>query len=324
MTTAGYGPPPAPPRPRRRGGVVWPLILIFLGAVFLLQNAGVLPSNFWLNLWRLWPIILVLVGIELLFANRIPWLILAGVAALVLIGGVVATNANVASPISPHSPSLPPNTTATDLSGASQAAVTVRYGAGQLNVQSLEQPTANQLAIMTYQGAAPLAPMPRYTVAGDVGQLEYQSNGRGGPNFMPWFDGHTDSSPRADLMLSPNVPITSFILQSGAADAHLDLSRLRISNVDLSLGAASAWVRFPESAGSTTAHISGGASNITVEIPDGVAAQIQHRGGLSTVSIDKDRFPQVSDGIYRSPDWDTAQNKLDLSIDTGVTSIQVN
>ena len=68
------------PRQRRRGGVVWPLILIFIGGVFLLENTGYLPPNFWMNLWRLWPLVLVLVGIELLFASRIPWVALAGVA----------------------------------------------------------------------------------------------------------------------------------------------------------------------------------------------------------------------------------------------------
>jgi hypothetical protein len=92
----------------------------------------------------------------------------------------------------------------------------------------------------------------------------------------------------------------------------------------MSVGAASAWVRFPAAAGLTTAHISGGASTLTLEIPDGVAAQIQHQGGLSTLNVDQSRFPQVSDSLFRSPDYDTAANKVDLSIETGVTSIQIN
>ena len=58
-----------------------PLILIFLGAVFLLQNTGYLPANFWLNLWKLWPLVLVLIGIELLLSHRVPWFALAGVTA---------------------------------------------------------------------------------------------------------------------------------------------------------------------------------------------------------------------------------------------------
>jgi hypothetical protein len=61
-----------------------------------------------------------------------------------------------------------------------------------------------------------------------------------------------------------------------------------------------------------------------VEIPQGVAAQIQHGGGLSTLKVDETRFPQVSDSLYRSPDYDTAANKIDLTIETGVTSITIN
>jgi hypothetical protein len=54
-----------------------------------------------------------------------------------------------------------------------------------------------------------------------------------------------------------------------------------------------------------------------------VAAQIRHRGGLSTFTIDQSRFPQVDEGVYRSPDYDTAQNRVDLDIETGVTTIRV-
>jgi hypothetical protein len=127
-----------------------------------------------------------------------------------------------------------------------------------------------------------------------------------------------------DLNLAPSVPITSLVVQTGAADAHLDLSTLHVSNIDMSIGAATAWVRFPERASTTTAHLSGGASTITLEIPQGVAAQIRHRGGLTTFTIDQTRFPQVGDSLYRSPDYDTAQNKLDINIETGITTIQVN
>jgi len=301
--------------------VVWPLILIFLGGVFLLQNTGYLPPNFWMNLWRLWPLILVLVGIELLLANRVPWLALAGFAALVLIVGGVATNTGFAGIGSP-SPAVS-TTTTTDLGGATQAAVTVRFGAGQLNLGPIVQPSPTSLAIMTFEGPRQLEPDPRYTVTnGGVGQLEYQSSNRAGPSFVPFVDGSSNAA-HMDLQLSPNVPITSLNIQTGATDGRLDLSKLRVSTLDMSIGAATTWLRFPESAGLTTAHISGGASTLTLEIPAGVAAQIQHHGGLSTLNVDQSRFPQVSESTYRSPNYDTAQNKVDLSIETGVTTITV-
>src|SRR5207249_5137593 len=111
---------------------------------------------------------------------------------------------------------------------------------------------------------------------------------------------------------------------TGATDAHLDLSKLNVSSLDITVGAASAWLRLPEAAGTSSAHISGGAATITLEIPQGVAAQIRHTGGLSTVDIDQTRFPLVSENLYRSANYDTAQNKVDVTIETGFTSIEVN
>lgn len=304
-----------------------PLILIFLGVVILLQNTGYLPSNFWVNLWRLWPLVLVLVGIELLFAHRIPWPALAAVAALVLVGGAVATNMGTGVGVSgPPGPTLAPaaDSVQTDLQGASQAAVTVRFGAGQLVVGPIEDPQPSTLSVMNYQGPPQMAPTPRYTpVNGGVGQLEYQSNSHDGPPAFPPFGDSRADAAHMQLNLSPLVPIASFNVETGATDARLDLSNLHVATLDMSIGAATAWVRFPESSGLTTAHISGGASTITLEVPDGVAAQIQHQGGLSTLNVDQGRFPQVNDSLYRSPDYDTAPNKVDLVVETGVTTITV-
>jgi hypothetical protein len=311
-----------PTRPRRRGGgVVGPLILIFLGAVFLLQNTGYLPANFWMNLWRLWPLVLVLVGIELLLAHRVPWMALTGLAAVVLVVGAVASNTSM--PMLGAAQDTVTSTTQTDLQGANGAAVTVRFGAGQLVVGPIEQPQPNALALMNYQGPPQLAPQPRYTpVNGGVGQLEYQTSGRDGPtNFLPFGNGHAEAA-TLNLNLAPGVPITSLNVQTGATDARLDLSNLRVNTLDMSIGAATTFVRFPQT-GLTTAHISGGASTINLEVPPGVAAQIQHHGGLTTLNVDQSRFPQVNESTFRSPDYDTAQNKVDLNIETGVTTISI-
>lgn len=302
--------------------MVWPLILIFVGAVILLENTGYLPPNFWMNLWKLWPLVLVLAGVELLLAHRVPWVALAGVAAVVLILGAVVTNIGIA-PLGAATQAV--NTSRqTDLGGATQAAVTVRFGAGDLALGPIAQPRQDELAAMTYDGPPQLAPQPRYTpVSGGVGQLEYQSGGQGAHGFNP-FGASNNNPPRMQLNLSPAVPIASLNIQTGATDARLDLSSLHVATLDMSVGAATAWVRFPEAAGLTTAHISGGASTITLEVPDGVAAQIQHQGGLSTVNVDQTRFPQVNESTFRSPGYDTAMNKVDLVIETGVTTITVH
>jgi hypothetical protein len=210
----------------------------------------------------------------------------------------------------------------TDLGSARQASVTVRFGAGQLTVGPLAGAEPGQLATMNFVGSQDLIPTPNYTLVGDVGRLEYQVNGRGGASFFP-FSGDA-SEPRMEVDLAPNVPITSLVVQTGATDARIDLSTLKVNNLDLAIGAATAWIRMPESAGTTTAHINGGVATITLEIPQGVAAQIRHRGGLSSFNVDQTRFPPAGDEVNRSPDYDTAVNKIDVTIETGVTTIQVN
>jgi Domain of unknown function (DUF5668) len=296
-------------------------VLIFIGGVFLLQNTGYLPPNAWQNLWRLWPVILVLAGIELLLAHRVPWVVLAAVAALVLVVGAIATTGLSMAPANASGTvtrSIP-----TDLGGATQAAVTVRFGAGELNVGSLVQPAPAQLAVMTYTGPSELAPVPSYSAIGGAGRLEYETSSRSSPSLIPWFGGSGSDSMRMDVNLAPNVPIASLNVQTGATNAHMDLSNLQVSSLDMSVGAATAWTRLPE-VGKTVVHISSGAATVTLEIPQGVAAQIHHKGGLSTFDIDQTRFPLVSEGLYRSPDFSTAQNTVDVSIDTGLTTIAVH
>jgi hypothetical protein len=160
-------------------------------------------------------------------------------------------------------------------------------------------------------------------VANGIGRLTYQLSGRGG-GFVPFFgnrSGNADS--RLDVTLRPNLPL-SLTVQTGATQARLDLSQLRVSSLDVAMGAAETWVRLPENAGATTAHFSGGATSLTLEIPDGVAAQIRTRGGLNTVSVDQSRFPAAGTDVYRSPDYDSAQNKVDITIETGVSTIHVS
>src|SRR6266540_4258283 len=116
------------PRPRARrgrGGVVGPLLLIFIGGVFLLQNAGILPPSVWGNLWRLWPLVLVLVGLELLIGRRLPGLFAIFGLGIVVVALIVAAYA-YAVPGAARG-ALSTQTFTTELGSAKQSAVTIRF-----------------------------------------------------------------------------------------------------------------------------------------------------------------------------------------------------
>ena len=72
----------------RRRGVFWPLILIAIGLVFLLANYGFITPVSWVAIANLWPLLLILIGIDIAFARR--WPLAALVAEVAIIAGGLA------------------------------------------------------------------------------------------------------------------------------------------------------------------------------------------------------------------------------------------
>ncbi|HLG71967.1 MAG TPA: DUF5668 domain-containing protein [Chloroflexota bacterium] len=318
-----YSPPGPPPgwNQRRHRSVVWPAILIILGLVFLLQNFGLLGSDIWSYVGRLWPVILILVGLELIVGGShraaggvVIALVVIAVAGALLIGGFAPSVVGAGS----SATSTEAHTLTQALQGASTASVSVHFGAGTLNIGSLQGQT-DQLAQMTYQGSAQLAPRASYRVRGGQGQLTYDVAHHFGP---PWAN-NGGSGGQIDLLLAPTVPL-SLDVEEGASSGKLDLSQLHVSDLTLQTGASHATLILPQNAGTTTATIKGGAATIDVEVPEGVAAQIHYNGGLSTVNVDESLFPSAGDQTFRSPNYDSAQNKVDLTIQAGVSTVHVS
>src|SRR5205807_4975623 len=87
----------ASPLVRPRRGVFWPLLLIALGLIFLLQNFGFITGVSWLALASLWPLLLVLIGLDIAFARRWPLPTLVVEVAVIAAGlALVAYSPNLA------------------------------------------------------------------------------------------------------------------------------------------------------------------------------------------------------------------------------------
>ncbi len=74
----------------QRSAPIFGILLLFLGTVFLLQNLDILPWGLWGVLWRLWPILLISLGLKILLRRFHPWLVSALILALFCAGVGVA------------------------------------------------------------------------------------------------------------------------------------------------------------------------------------------------------------------------------------------
>jgi predicted membrane protein len=76
-------------------------------------------------------------------------------------------------------------------------------------------------------------------------------------------------------------------------------------------------------AGSSTLDAGSGAGNVIVQIPEGVAATIHAVSGLGTVNIDS-HFSRIDHDTYRSPDYESAANRIEITAHSGAGNVSVN
>src|SRR5258708_13921716 len=78
---------------RRYRSYFWPAVLILIGIVALLVNSGVISTDRLNLLFDLWPVILIVIGLELLARRAIPGRngdVAAVLIVLIAAGGAVA------------------------------------------------------------------------------------------------------------------------------------------------------------------------------------------------------------------------------------------
>jgi hypothetical protein len=76
---------------RKHGdGIFGGLLLVFLGTVFLLTNLGLVPSTVWNELWKFWPVLIILLGLRLLTGRNILSRIIIALITLFVFAGILA------------------------------------------------------------------------------------------------------------------------------------------------------------------------------------------------------------------------------------------
>ena len=195
------------------------------------------------------------------------------------------------------------------LEGAHSVRVKLDHGAGRLNIRGGASATE---ALNGVFGAEV-----DYKSRVEADQLEVKL--RNSPHFWAWYPGE---SLDWDIRLNNNIPL-NLKIDSGASSSTLDLTDLKVVDLDIDTGASSTEVTLPANAGNTRVDIDSGASSLNIHIPMGVAARIRVKSGIASVNVDSNRFPRIEGGLYQSADYATAVNRADITIDTGVGSVEI-
>jgi hypothetical protein len=193
-----------------------------------------------------------------------------------------------------------------DRSSLSDAEVSFEFGAGEINVSA-------------GAGGDKL-------LEGEFSEdVEYQLRDRrlkvySRPDWWSWWSWRHGR--RWAVRLTRDIPL-GLRFQLGACQSDLDLSDLKVTEINLETGAADSRIRMPREAGTTRARVKAGAASVKIVVPEDVAARITATVAIGAFDVDTRRFPR-SGSTYTSPDYETAANKLDLSVEGGVGEIRVS
>jgi hypothetical protein len=304
--------------------LVLPLLLIIVGIIFLLNNLGVIPWSVWFTLARLWPVILILLGIDILLGRRggpLGAVITALVLIAILAGVVGFTSFTSATPAGTAASTAPSQqrTMSVPLGSASSGDVSLTFPAGALTMSAL--PTkGTKLLELTGSMPTGMSVNVHSSIRGDVAEAVLSTSG----DRMTWWPfGGTGSRNVLtwDVRLVPGVPL-SIRINTGAGESTLDLTNVTVRQLTMNSGAGQTTIHFPANAGQTDADIHAGAGQLTLIIPPDVGAYIHRSGAIVDVHVPSGRFQQVSDG-YQTENYSTATNRLDLTLHLGVGSVDV-
>jgi hypothetical protein len=295
---------------RRYPSLTWPIILILVGVLFLLNNMGVLDVDLW-NLWRLWPVLLILAGLEIIIGRRSAiGNIIVAVLTLATVGGIVLL-LFVAPDVLGASKAAGVERIDEPLDGVERAELEINFPAGRLEIDQL----SDSSSLITGDLELSTSRKPTWEV-----------NRSGGRASMELRYTRSDSWPqnwqRGDewrLSLSPNVGYTLHT-SLGAGEAVLDLTGLDVRELRLEAGAGRSNIILPDE-GDFIADINGGVGQMIIEIPEEMAAQITVSRGIGEVRVDN-RFDKHGDS-YRTSDWQSNENRVDLMIEVGIGQVIV-
>ena len=267
----------------KRSGLIWGAVLVILGIILLVDNLGLLDA-LGINLWDLiWPLLLILFGVWILW-------------------GTFGRQRTLES----EQVTIPDE-------GASQAEIRFNHGAGRLAIAA--GASAGNLVKGTFTGGLDH----KASRAGDTLKVDLSV-----PPDRIWFFPF-NWGPRYGyewtVGLSRDVRLT-LDLRTGASETRLDLSDLQVTDLRLQTGASSTELTLPANAGYTRAEIKSGVASVAITIPTNVAARIQARGGLADFNWDRQRFTRSGD-IYLSADYESAANKVEIFVETGVGSVKI-
>lgn len=308
----------------RRSSLVGPVLLVGMGVLLLLNNFNMLPRNSWVVIFRLWPVFLILLGIDILFGRRsLIGTVISSILLLGIVGGLVYLLA-----FTPEHPLLQQLTqnmgpTRTHFNEAlneiEYANVNIDWNASNGSLEALNDSIDLIAGDITYYN----------TLDFSVSQIEDHADvhlndiNNGAVFFFDLYE--PEAGDDWLIGLHPSVDY-DLHLDASSGDYYFDLSALQLNTLELDASSGDIELLLPT--GEYRVRIDASSGDIEIKIPAGVGVRIEFDGSSGALLLG-DEFELIQgeaggDGIWESENYLTAEARINLMIDASSGNINID
>ena len=292
----------------QREGLVGAIFIIGLGTVFLLANFDLLNINAWQLVLRLWPLLLVAIGVDLVVGRRSLWASLAGLVVLLAIlagalwfQGVRLESGQVLLGREVHQV----------MQGATRAEIILESSAGDVSIHSLSG--SNELIAGHVASGKSRRIFEEFSMQGEQANFRLREE----EDFR--FLGGRAGGPTWDLGLTPAVPLNIHFSQ-GAGASNLDLSGLQVYALKVNMGVGQTTVTLPAT-GEFDGRIDGAVGQVVIIVPSGMGLRVRSNLALANLVV-PGGYRKV-DKVYTSSGYETSDNRIDLEVGMAVGNVTI-
>ncbi len=203
-------------------------------------------------------------------------------------------------------PGAAPRTVAAALNGRQRAALQVMSGATSVTVGTAA--LGGDLIRASVQAGGGVRP--QLVLSGNTVQLFLASAGTSGP---------------ATVRITLNSAVTWRLTFSGGSTlTAVFLGHGRLRGADFTAGSSQITLRLPRPRGTVPIVLAGGASQVTVTAPRGVAARLRLDGGAGSALLGGHAYTGIAGGtLLTPPGWTAAVSRYDIEAPAGISAITV-
>lgn len=291
------------------------LLLLGLGLVFLGNNLGWWTETDFSRLGQYWPLLLILYGIAVIVRHwKLGWIIILvtffALSAIVYNSILTPTSfLNLAN--KDETPTTTP-LSAEITKDITKAELKMKTGIIKLKLTG----DSPKLVSGTLQSNL-VKPSLKVVKSGGIATVTLETQKDWHFWCCNWWKGVNE----LELALSNQIP-WQIDLESGASTLELDLTKLTLDDLQLSTGASSTQLKLGDKLkNGANYNIESGASSILIQIPKLIGVLLNTDSGLSSKNFVG--FTQLDSGSYQSNNYEAATIKITLSIEAGVSALNV-